>query len=757
LKHAAAVLAALLIAAAAARAQQPTVSPALERLARQETQLVVWLMAQPGRGLADVEQLILQVGGRVRHRSRWLHAVSAMVPAAALGLLRTQPGLRHIQPVVRFQGRREFIGSSVTSLTRAPGATLADTLYGPSLMPIRQLNLLPLAERGIRGAGIKIAVLDTGFETDHAAFAAADVIAQRDFVFGDSTVRNETGDAADASRHGTAVWSLLAASIPNQLIGIASEAEYILAKTEDVRSETTVEEDNYVAALEWADSLGADVVTSSLSYLTFDDNSGYTFDQLNGDIAITTVAADSAAARGITVVTSAGNGGSQGFRSIGTPADGDSVIAVGAEDSLGVLQAFSSRGPTADGRLKPDLTAPGFQVFAVDVLSGSGFTRFNGTSFSAPLIAGTAALLRQLHPTFGPMDVLEAMRRAGTNRDAPDSLVGWGRPDAALAAVFPVGLRVTSPPDTLLGTVTPLFAWDVGDVPAFGQPVTYRLRIAVDSAFTELSLDTTLSDTEVQLDSALAPGQRLRFELEATSADSTTLLVRPQADYVVPEWATLLTFNDQAGITIRERRPTFSWTSPEVISPPGPFTYDLAVLRVDNGLAADQVRGLTETQYTPARDLDLNTAYRWQLIARLGTDSAVIESRSTFLIVDESMPTATLLFQNFPNPFPNEAIGISSTCIWFDLANEGEVILDILDVRGHVVRNVVPGTRFPTTLQPGRYGRGESGGPGSCDPALQWDGTASNGGRLPRGIYVIRLKTPDGTFLKRVVYLGERL
>jgi len=190
------------------------------------------------------------------------------------------------------------------------------------------------------------------------------------------------------------------------------------------------------------------------------------------------------------------------------------------------------------------------------------------------------------------------------------------------------------------------------------------------------------------------------------------------------------------------------------VSPPGPFAYDVAVLRVDNGVAVAEAADLTETSYVPTSDLDLNTPYTWRVIARIEIDSVVSESEGSFVIVDESLPTTTLLFQNFPNPFPNDDMGVASTCIWFDLAEDDEATVDILDIRGHIVRYLVPGTSFPRTVPAGRYGRGQTGGSGSCDPRLTWDGTTSDGSVVPRGIYPVRLKTSNGTFFKRIVFLG---
>jgi hypothetical protein len=353
-----------------------------------------------------------------------------------------------------------------------------------------------------------------------------------------------------------------------------------------------------------------------------------------------------------------------------------------------------------------------------------------------------------------PSDIIAAFGRAGSNRAAPDSSVGWGRPDVAVAASFPYGILVTNPSDSVLSSVTPLISWTVPESPPFAQPLSYRLRVATDTVFATEIVDTTLSGTAVQLTQVLKPGDRLVLELTATTVDGFSLTVPPDTQYVAPDWANLTAYNDPKGFAIRERRPTFSWTSPGVITPPGPFTYDITVFRVDNRFPALEASGLEETQYTATKDLDLNTPYKWQVVARLGADSAITESEGTFVVVDESIPTATLLFQNFPNPFPDRSSGLTATCIWFDLAETGNVRLDILDIRGHVVRNLVPGTAFDSELEAGRYGRGESGLPGSCDPRLQWDGTDSSGRHVPRGIYLVRFATEVGTFLKRIVYMG---
>jgi len=469
-------------------AQQPVVSPALPRaLTRvQDTTFSVWLFARPWASLDDVSDRVAAAGARVRVRSRWLHAISADVPASALRQFLKDRDLRRIQPLGRFK-LRSRPGHPTSDLaplvTFAPAAGPGDTcgvspgddpVLGPSAMPYRQLHLRPLTDQGIDATGVRIVLLDTGFDTANPAFNGITITAQYDFVFKDSVVRDEPGkDVAGAQSHGTATWSLFAGEVTGRLHGIARGARYLLAKTEDIRSETRVEEDNYVAALEWADSIGVDIVSSSLGYLAFDNGFSYTPSQLNGDIAVTTVAADMAAQRGILVVTAAGNDGPNP-RSLSTPADGDSVLAVGAEDSLGTIAFFSSRGPTADGRLKPDFTAPGV---AVCVLSGIGqVRRGDGTSFATPVLAASAALVKQMHPTLMPMELRAAFRNTGSKRAAPDSIYGWGRPDVAAAAVFPTGVTATAPLPTAgpLTTITPVFIWTV----ARCRPPQHRCAIA---------------------------------------------------------------------------------------------------------------------------------------------------------------------------------------------------------------------------------------------------------------------------------------
>jgi hypothetical protein len=618
-------------------------------------------------------------------------------------------------------------------------------------MPYRQLHLRPLADGGVDATGVRIALLDTGFDTQNPAFAGVTITAQHDFVFGDSVVRNEPLDVADAQSHGTATWSLFAGDVAGRLRGVARGARYLLAKTEDIRSETRVEEDNYVAALEWADSIGVDIVSSSLGYLVFDNGvRPYSPADLNGDVAVTTIAVDSAARRGIVIVTAAGNAG-PAFRSLWTPADADSALAVGAEDSLGAVAAFSSRGPTADGRLKPDFTAPGVDVCVVTGVGALG--RQSGTSFATPLLAASAALVKQLHPALTPMRLRDAFRAAATNRAAPDSLRGWGRPDVASAAVFPGGLTAVSPATGPLASITPTFTWTVGTVPPFARPVVYRLQIGRDAALATLLVDTTLADVETyELGRVLKPTAPLFWRVDATAATGDAASSGIVGPIAVPAWATLTSLSDPAGAVTDSLQPTFTWTSPAVATPPGPFRYDLLVRRVSEPLPGFSVTGLTNTTFRMPSPLERNTAYRWSVIAYAGTDTSLAASRGPFLVLDESTPSATLLYQNFPNPFPEG--GRDSTCLWFDLAVTGGVEVEILDLRGNPVRRFVPSADFPFMLPPGRYGRGQPGGT-TCDPRLMWDGRAGDGRLLPAGVYLYKLKASGIVLFKRIVFRGK--
>ena len=750
-------------------AQRPAATPAFARVWQrpQDTTVSVWLFARPGVSLDTTVARARALGARVRVQSRWLHAVSADAPTSALRVLAQDPDLRRLQPLGKFRLRRprasraplaprappfEF-APPIVAAPAAPGDTCGvspgdDPVLGPSEMPYRRLHLRPLTDQGIDATGVRILILDTGFDIFNPAFSGVTVTAQHDFVFGDDSVQNQPNDAAGAQFHGTATWSLFAGDVPGRLHGIARGASYLLAKTEDVRSETRVEEDNYVAALEWADSIGVDIASSSLAYLVFDNGFSYTPSQLNGDVAVTSVAAKQAAQRGILVVTAMGNEG-PGFRSEWTPADADSILSIGAEDSLGNIAFFSSRGPTADGRLKPDFTAPGVAVCVVTDVGQ--VRRLDGTSFATPLIAASAALVKQLHPTLLPIQMRQAFRMVGSNRASPDSTFGWGRPDVAAAAIFPSGVTPLAPLPGLLTSITPLFSWDAGSTLGTG-PITYRLRIARDSLLAIPLVDTSLATASFQLRTPLKPGAPLFWRVDARAAaeSASTGDVGP---ITVPAWATLMTLSNPAGSVTDSAQPTFRWHSPQVVSPPGPLTFDFVVQRVSTGVFDFAAAGLTDTVFRIPQPLERNTAYRWTLVVHAGADTSLVRSQGTFLIVDGGMPTSTLLYQNFPNPFPTA--GRDSTCLWFDVATTSVVSLEILDLRGNLVRRFVPGPDFPAILPAGRYGRGAAGGSGICDSRLMWDGRTDSGHLLPAGVYLAKLKAPGLLEFKRIVFRGK--
>ncbi len=333
---------------------------------------------------------VAATGATIAQQSRWLNAVSVRATPDQLAKILALPAVDRVEPVLGGQRREDL------SLTMIP-APDAHTpgFYGLAEAQNMQVNLPAMHAKGFTAGNVIIGILDTGFRRTHPLFNApghaVHVIAEHDFVKNDGNTAPEPGDDPDQHVHGSLILSVIGGYLPGSFVGGAYDASFVLCKTEDITSETPIEEDNYVAGLEFIESHGGDVATSSLGYIDW-----YTQSQLNGVTAVTSKAVNIATTNGLVCCTAAGNeghDGDPGTAHLIAPADALKVITCGAADSGGTIAWFSSDGPTADGRVKPEILARGVDTYCVWPYDDVNYATASGTSLSTPVIASVVAVL----------------------------------------------------------------------------------------------------------------------------------------------------------------------------------------------------------------------------------------------------------------------------------------------------------------------------------------------------------------------------
>jgi hypothetical protein len=511
----------------------------------------------------DYVDAVAGTGAAMRHVSRWMNAMTVVADEAQARRIASLPFVRIVTPAKRSR-RAGALGTEALPPWQDQGGPpserpslpvpelpveghgAAPTLpkpinFGASVQALTGINAIAAFDSGWSAATITVAMLDAGYDKNHNATSPLLRIAEYDFIFHDGETANQAGDVSDQWDHGTGTWSVLGGYYPNNIVGPAYNARFLLAKTEDIRSETPIEEDNWVAAAEWADSIGADVISSSLAYLDFDGTSNdYAYTDLDGYTTVVSLGAIMAARRGIVVANAMGNTG-PGIGSIWAPADAESILACGAVDAANIIANFSARGPTADGRTKPEVVAQGvatpWAVAGVPSLVAGA----NGTSLSTPLVGGAAALVREAHPEWTVAQVRQALMSTADKSATPDNLYGSGRIDVVKAIYgSPLGGLVTPKPFNLLVP-------NNNAVVAKPPNVTFRWRRAIDpqgSAPTySLRLRATAPDSSI---------------LESVTTDTFFVYTGYLGPSKVYEWVVVATDPQGNG---RESRDRFRFTT----------------------------------------------------------------------------------------------------------------------------------------------------------------------------------------------------
>ena len=375
----------------------------------------------------DYISQITDLGFEVLNKSKWFNGITANCKDTSLiNELLTFDFIKTVDTL-----GISLVTSDVRRASKFESINADEYIYGHAENQIEMIGGLALHDLGFQGQGIHIAVLDGGFRKTNELDAFTHLFANNQILGTWDYVDRESSVYEDGA-HGMSVLSTMAGFLEDEFLGTAPKASYWLLRTEDGSSETLIEEYNWATAAEFADSVGVDIINSSLGYTTFDIvTQDHTYADLDGQTTVVTKAATLAARKGIIVCNSAGNSGNDNWKYIGAPADADSILSVGAVNPMQEVTSFSSFGPSADGRVKPTVSAQGGSTAIIT--PSNTIATSNGTSFSSPIIAGMTACLWQAHYDKSNMQIIEAITQSAHLYQNPDNQLGFGIPNYALA------------------------------------------------------------------------------------------------------------------------------------------------------------------------------------------------------------------------------------------------------------------------------------------------------------------------------------